>query len=373
MDYRDDFAHGGLTYLNNASTSPMPHTSIRAVSEFLEAYSCAGPDSERASEMIEKLFASVRSKVSNMINCRPDELVMTQSVTDGVNAVASGLGSGSRIIVRGMEHEHHANLYPWIRAGQIHSLPIDRDGFFQMADLEREAVPGTRLVALSHALYNTGAILPVEGAGRLLRGRGVPYFVDSAQTAGATDLVDVEKIGCDFMAFNGSKWLCGPMGTGVFYCRRGSARLLEPVSVGGDSAELGPGGQLRHKEMPDRFQAGFRNYAGLAGLDASLEYMLRVGLDRVRSRISRLAGILREELASSPGVSVLGPADPGARTSIVPFTLEGREPADVVSEMQRKHGVVLAVREAGDRKLVRASPHIFNTEEEMARTARLLG
>lgn len=371
MDYSDDFARGGLTYLNNASTAPMPRSSIRAVSEFLEAYSAAGPDSEAGSEMVRGLFASVRSRLAGMINCRPDELVMTQSVTDGVNAVASGLGSGSRTIVRGMGHEHHANLYPWVRAGPLYSLPVDGDGFFEMADLEREAVAGTRLVSLSHALYNTGAIMPVEGAGRLLRGRGVPYFVDAAQTAGATDLVDVERMGCDFMAFNGSKWLCGPMGTGVFYCRRGSARLLEPLAVGGDSAVLEPGGGLSHKEMPDRFQAGFRNYAGLAGLDASLEYVLRAGLGRVRARVSALAGALREELARVPGVELLGPEDPGLRTSIVPFTVEGREPQDIVSHMQ-KRGTVLAVREIFDKKIVRASPHIFNTEEEMAATAALL-
>ena len=371
MDYRDDFAHGGKTYLNNASTSPMPRASIRAVSEFLEAYSCSGPDSDAGSEMVRTLFESVRSQLAGMINCGSDELVMTQSVTDGVNAVASGLEPGERTIVRGMEHEHHANLYPWMRDGPLYSLPVDDDGFFEMADLEREAVAGTRLVSLSHALYNTGAIMPVEGTGRLLRGRGVPYFVDSAQTAGATDLVDVEKIGCDFMAFNGSKWLCGPMGTGVFYCRRGSAHLLEPLSVGGDSAELEDGGKLRHKEMPDRFQAGFRNYAGLAGLDASLKYVLNVGLGRVRERASALAGVLRDELSGVPGVELLGPEDSQKRTSIVPFVVEGREPRDVVSFLER-HDIVLAVREIYDRKIVRASPHIFNTEEEMVRTASLL-
>lgn len=371
MEYRDDFESGGAAYLNNASTSLMPRAGIRAVSDFLEAYNSSGPDSDSGSEMVRALFESVRSQLARLINCSPDELVMTQSVTDGVNAVASGLERGSRTIVRGMEHEHHANLYPWVRAGPLHSLPVDGDGFFEMADLEREAVAGTRLVSLSHALYNTGAIMPVEGAGRLLRGRGVPYFVDSAQTAGATDLVDVEKIGCDFMAFNGSKWLCGPMGTGVFYCRRGSARLLEPLAVGGDSAELVGGGQLRHKEMPDRFQAGFRNYAGLAGLDASLKYLLKVGMGRVRERVSALAGALREELSRVPGAELLGPEDPRMRTSIVPFVMDGREPAEVVSFLQ-KRGVVLAVREICDRKIVRASPHIFNTEEEMARTASLL-
>ena len=370
MDYRDDFAHGGKTYLNNASTSPLPRASIRAVSEFLEAYSSAGPDSDAGSEMIKRLFESVRSQLAQMINCDADELVMTQSVTDGVNAVASGLEPGARTIVRGMEHEHHANLYPWMRDGPLYSLPVDNDGFFEMADLEREAVAGTRLVSLSHALYNTGSIMPVEGVGRLLRGRGVPYFVDSAQTAGATDFVDVEKIGCDFMAFNGSKWLCGPMGTGVFYCRRGSAHLLEPLSVGGDSAEL-EGGKLRHKEMPDRFQARFRNYAGLAGLDASLKYILNVGLSRVRERTSALADVLRDELLRVPGVELLGPADPKKRTSIVPFVVEGREPSDVVSFLEKRN-VVLAVREIYDRKIVRASPHIFNTEEEMTRTASLL-
>jgi len=372
----DDFVHGDRIYLNNASVSLMPVRSVEAMRDFLLEYNSAGPDSSESEPLVAEKFRNVRRAVSKIINSEPDEVVITQSVTDGINLVANGLDAGadSEVIIRGMSHEHHANFYPWLRLGQkcrLQNLSVDENGFFQVGSLESMTNPNTGLVALSHALYNTGSILPAERIGDLLSKRGIPYFVDAAQTVGCTDLADVRAIGCDFMSFNGSKWLCGPMGTGIFYCRRRSADLLEPAAIGGESAILYGGSKLAYKELPDRFQAGFRNYAGLAGLESSANYILGHGLENIRRKIIRLASVLRDELQKIPGVMLYGPADEERRTSIVPFSIDGLEPEYVVRRLERDN-VVLAVREIMERKIVRASPHLFNSEREMLRVAELV-
>lgn len=367
---RQDRRPGCAAYLNNASVSPMPADAIAAVSGFLSEYGAMGPDSEAASEYVRGVVASARSAVSEIIGCRPDELVLTQSTTDGVNAVAAGmrLGGGDRVVIRGGAHEHHANYYPWLRlagGARVASLPVDGNGLFRMADLEAElAAGGVALVSLSHALYNTGAVLPVEEVGELLARRGVPYFVDAAQTVGCMGRMDVSRIGCDFMAFNGSKWLRGPMGTGLLYCRRGSEDLLEPLGIGGESADLLDGGRLEYRAMPERLEAGFRNYPGAAGLDSAARGVVRRGLGGVRLEAARLAGLLRDELGRIPGVAVHGPDGEDERTSIVPFTVAGRDPADVAARLERQ-GIVVAVREFVDKKVLRASPHHFNTEGQV--------
>ena len=223
-DISDDFPSSDKIYLNNASVSLMPSQSIEAMREFLITYNSIGPDSKESESFIIEKLENVRKIIAKIISCKPDEVVLTQSTTDGINLVANGLSfdDNSNIIIRGMEHEHHANFYPWIKLKEkisIKNLPIDDNGFFKLDDLESLIDNNTKLVALSHALYNTGSILPVEEIGKILHDK-VPFFIDSAQTIGCIGDIDVSKIKCDFMSFNGSKWLCGPMGTGLFYCNR---------------------------------------------------------------------------------------------------------------------------------------------------------
>ena len=374
-DVSGDFACGNKTYLNNASVSIMPLQSIEAMRDFMVSYNGTGPDSRDSKPLVEEEMAGARRSVSEIIGCSPDEIVFTQSTTDGVNFVANGLQfpASSSMIIRGGPHEHHANYYPWLRLKnrvEIKDMPVDADGFFDIDGFDSLLDGNARLVALSHALYNTGAILPLERIGRIIDGRA-SFFVDSAQTVGCLH-VDVSEINCDFMAFNGSKWLCGPMGTGLFYCNSKSADLLVPGSVGGESAAADDRGRLTFKGMPERFQTGFRNYVGVVGLGSSARYMLRYGLDNIRSRNRRLSEMLREGISKIDGIILYGPENPDARTSIVSFNVGKMEPDRVVAALEKK-GIVLAVREIVDRKVVRASPHFFNTEEEMVAVADELG
>ncbi|MFQ5920841.1 MAG: aminotransferase class V-fold PLP-dependent enzyme, partial [Nitrososphaerales archaeon] len=237
---------------------------------------------------------------------------------------------------------------------------------FAFDELEAKLDSGTRLVAISHALFNTGLILPVERVGRLAKQKSVPFFLDAAQTVGCLP-VDVKKIGCSFMAFTGSKWLCGPMGTGVFYCSKESAGDLEPLQSGGESAfVLAEDGKekMAYRDMPQRMQAGFRNWAGIVGLAASVRYITGIGITRIRERNMHLARMLREELARLKNVTIYGPEDESERTGIVSFSLQKVEPGVVVSKLEEE-GIIFAKRDISGKKIVRASPHFFNQEYEI--------
>ncbi len=367
-DISDDFPRSDKIYLNNASVSLMPLQSIEAMKEFLISYNSIGPDSKDSEPFINEKLRNVRKIIAEIISCQPDEVVLTQSTTDGINTVANGLSFNdkSNIIIRGMGHEHHSNFYPWIKLKDkisIKNLPIDENGFFKFDDLESFIDENTKLVALSHALYNTGSILPVKEIGKILEDK-IPFFIDSAQTIGCIGEIDVSKIKCNFMSFNGSKWLCGPMGTGLFYCNRKSSELLEPMTIGGESAIIYDDSNLAFKELPEKFQTGFRNYVGIVGLESSIRYLVKFGMNNIHKKNQYLSNLFREELLKIPNIILYGPENPNDRTSIVSFNIKGLDSQKIVDTLE-KQNIILAVREIMEKKIVRASPHFFNTESEI--------
>ena len=354
----------------------MPISSINAMKEFLMEYSKIGPDSPESEQFIKELLIKTRKSISKLIRCQPDEVVLTQSTTDGVNIVANGLklDSSSNIVIRGNEHEHHANYFPWLRLAKsidVRSLQINQNGEFSISHLKEQIDKNTKLVTLSHGLYNTGTILPVEEIGEILKQENIPYFLDSAQTVGCIGDFDFSKTNCNFMSFNGSKWLCGPMGTGVFFCKRDSSDLLEPVGIGGESAIKSNDMELSYMELPEKFQTGFRNYVGLVGMESSINYLQNVGLTNIRNHIMKLANLFRDEISKIPNVVVFGPEEESKRTSIVSFEMNGLEPEKVVVRLAGD-GIIIAKREIFEKKILRVSPHLFNTEEEILKTVEEL-
>ena len=372
-DIRRDFAITRKTiYMNNGAVAPTPLSTIKAVTNFLLKVSEAGPDSTDTAGYLASLLSEVRIRVSHLINCDRDEVILTESTTQGLNIVANGIAweKGDAIVVRGGKHEHYANYFPWRMTAQNHGLnlrqlAVDRNGVFDLHDLEN-AARGSRLITMSHVLYNTGAIMPVEEVGRIAAEHDVLFCVDAAQSAGALP-IDVRKIGCHFMAFPGFKWICGPLGIGVLFCSKKAAEMLEPSTVGGESAILSDTNVLANMEMPARLQGGFRNYPGAAGLEAALRYVLRIGIHNILDWNLRVSRLIREELGRLPGVTLYGPEEDRQRSSIVSFLPpEGMDPEILVKKLEES-SVVFAARDAGERrKVVRASPHFFNDEAEAA-------
>ena len=355
-------------YLNNASSSLIPISTIKTMTDFILRYNDLGPDSLNFASLLSDKSIQLRQTISKLVNCKAEEVILTSSVTEGINNVANGMSftKDSNILIRGTTHEHHSNFYPWLRVGkksELRSIPHDMNGFFDISELEKRLDVNTKLVALSHGLYNTGSILPIPEIGKILNEREIPFFLDAAQTVGCTEF-DFVKTGADFVAFNGYKWLCGPMGIGVFICKKESASLLDPVNLAGESAMIYDDSNLAYKDIPDKFQGGFRNFAAIVGLQNSISILTGIGIANIRKKIISLANILREELSKIPGITLYGPEEESRRTSIVSFTLDGESPLEIAGQLE-DHGIVVAVREISEKKLVRASPHFFNTESDM--------
>ena len=357
-------------YMNNGAIAPTPLSTIKAMTDFMLICAEGGPDSPSISDYSMSLLDELRTRIAHLINCNNDEVVLVQSTTEGLNMVGNGLDlkTGDAIVVRGGRHEHYANYLPWVALSQKKRLQLrelamtDENGYFDLGQLEKLA-KGSKLITLSHVLYNTGAVMPVEEVGRIAHENDVLFCVDAAQSAG-TISVDVKKIRCDFMAFPGFKWLCGPTGIGAFYCSKRASGILQPPEIGGESATLSDQNIIAYLDMPARFQAGFRNFPGAAGLEASLRYILRIGLEKIRKKNMNVASILREEIAKIPAVKMYGPDDETKRSSIVTFMPPKADSSTLVRQLEEKR-MILAARDVGDgKKAVRAAPHFFNSEEE---------
>lgn len=365
----ESFVKSDRVYLNNASSSLIPLQTIKAMTDFTLQYNTLGPDSRDFASILSEKSNQLRNSISKIIKCRPEEIIFTSSTTEGINAVASGMKfpKNSNIVIRGTAQEHHSNYFPWLRLAKtvsLQSLTPDSNGFFEIEEFERIVNQNTRLVALSHGLYNTGTILPVEEIGRIMHERGIPYFLDAAQTVGCIGEYDFGSIGADFIAFNGYKWLCGPMGIGILICKKNSASMLEPMQIAGESAMIYDNDKLAFKDIPDRFQGGFRNFVAIAGLENSISILTGIGLKNIREKIIKLTDLLREELQKIQNVTLYGPDDSQKRTSIVSFTIAEKRAEEIVEKLERQK-FVLAVREISDTKIIRASPHFFNTESEI--------
>lgn len=394
-------------YMNNGAIAPTPLSTIKSITDFLLNFSEGGPDSSYITEYTNSLMDELRTRITHLINCEPEEVIFTQSTTEGLNYVSNGIDwskeTNDSIIVRGGNQEHLANYLPWLQLSlrkgvTLHELEIDENGYFEIDEVEtlikkkiktvtqnNNCLDGRResftLVTLSHALYNNGSIMPVAEVGKIAKENSALFCIDAAQTVGTLE-VDVKKIGCDFMAFPAFKWICGPVGMGIFYCRKKAAELLVPQSIGGESALVSVNEKQKrkkvivYKDVPQRFQTGFRNYAGVAGMESSVRYILRLGINNIRKKNLKVANVLRDELAKIPNIKIHGPEEESLRTSIVSFSTvsssSGHSKVDskVIVHRLEQDNIIFAERDIGSgKKVVRAAPHFFNTEEEAENVA----
>ena len=401
-------------YMNNGSVAPTPLSTVKAITDTFLKYSIEGPDSQTINEFITSLTKELRSRIADLINCESEEIIFTQSTTEGLNYVRNGINwkKGDSVVIRGGTHEHYANYLPWLQLSRdrgvgLVDLPINSTGYFDIADLEealslgkirqdgnrlREGEVGRgynsgilkgsnktkrkmkdkkttpKLITLSHALYNNGAMMPVEEVGKIAKANGVLFCIDAAQTVGSIE-IDVKRIGCDFMAFPAFKWICGPLGLGVLYCDKKAAEALKPQSIGSESATLSSDQKtLAYIDPPAKFQTGFRNFPALAGLEASVRYLLRLGMNNIKRKNMKVASALRGEITKMKDMILYGPEDENLRTSIVSFTSNSKDAKAIVDKLGENE-IIFAERDVGGgKKAVRASPHFFNTEEETVRS-----
>ncbi len=339
-------------YLNAGTFGPLPRRTVEAMHARLARDLAEGRSSEAYFEEMLSLREALRARIAGLIGARPEAVALTTATTDGCNiAVAAlGLGPDDEVVTTDCEHPGLEGALrvsrARLRVAQLRGLSAAE----ALDAIEAELTPRTRLVALSHVLWTTGAVLPVER----LAGRGFAVLVDGAQSAGAIP-VDIRALGVDFYTVSAQKWLLGPDATGALYVR---PELVDELRLTFPSYGSWVHGTWTPKPGAPRFDPGWIPTASLEGLLESLAFAEALGPERfARSRI--MAERCRELLAERARVVT----EPG-QANLVSFEPSGEDAAALVAALAERDVVVRDLPTLG---WVRASVGFWTSDDDLER------
>ena len=383
---RDDFptlhqtVHGRpLAYLDNGASAQHPNSVIEAEAEYYRhdhanIHRGVHALSQRATDA----FEAARHKVQRFLNARSErEVILTRGTTESINLVAQAWGRtflkpGDEILVSRLEH--HANLVPWqLVAGQtgaiVRPIPITTVGEVDFAAFRELLGPRSRVLALAHVSNALGTINPVEQFIALAREHGLVTVIDGAQAVPHLP-VDVQALGCDFYAFSGHK-LFGPTGTGVLWGREELLDAMPPWMGGGDMILEVRFEGTTFNTLPHKFEAGTPNIAGFIGLGAAIDYVQRLGLERIAATEEALLDYATAQLGAVPGLRIIGTAS--RKAAVISFVVDGIHPHDLGTILDQEgvairtgHHCAMPVMEFFDvPATARASFAFYNTRSEV--------
>jgi cysteine desulfurase/selenocysteine lyase len=368
-----------LVYLDSAASSQKPRAVIEAMTRYYErSHANVHRSIHTLGEEATELYEAARDRVQRFMGAAGrHEIVFTRGTTDSINLVAEALAPtlapGDEIVVT--EMEHHSNIVPWQiaargRGAAVRAVPLVGDGVLDLDALDRLLGDRARVVAVTHVSNVLGTINPVAEVVRRARRVGAVTVVDGAQAAPHMPL-DMSALGCDFYAFSGHKML-GPTGIGVLYGREAALTRLEPPRGGGEMIKEVWVDRATWNDLPWRFEAGTPPIAEAVGLTAAIEYLEKLGMERVAEHEGSLARQAAAQLAAIPGVTVHGPR--GERGAVVAFSVAGLHPHDVAAVLDAQGIAVRAghhcaqplMRWCGVVGTSRASMSVFTSPEDIA-------
>ena len=365
-----------IIYMDSAATSLTPEPVVEAVAGYYRDYNAnVGRGVYRLSQVASQKYKDAHEKVAGFIGAKEaGEVIFTKNTTEAINMVAYGLkwASGDEVVTTLLEH--HSNFLPWFKLREkgvnLKIVNPNRSGEFKIADFEAAIGDGTRLVAVTHVSNVLGTISPIKDLSAICKEKGALLLVDGAQSAPHIPL-DVEKLGCDFLAFSGHKML-GPTGTGVLWVKDHDG--LEPTFFGGGMIETVSVDGYELAAGYERFEAGTPNIAGGIGLGRAVDYLNDVGMDKLQAYEERLAKRLLEGLLNIEAVQVYGSTNPSGRIGVVSFNIGGSNPHDVALMLDEASGITVRSGHHCCMPLmnylhvegtVRVSLYLYNTEEEV--------
>jgi len=372
-----------LAYLDSAVSSQKPRQVLDAMTGFYEtSYTNVHRGVYTLSERATEAYEGAREKVRAFVNApSAREVIFLRNATEALNLVAyswglNNLGPGDVVLVT--ELEHHSNFVPWQymarRTGaDFRMLPLDEHGELRLDALEETVGDGNVKVVATNLVSNSlGTISPVEKLAAWAHERGAIYVCDAAQAA-PHRAVDVQALGCDFVAVSGHK-MCGPSGVGFLWGRAELLESMEPFLMGGHMIRQVRFEQTTWGELPHKFEAGTAPAAEAVGLGAAVDYLTDVGLDAIAEHEHALAAYALERLAELGGITTYGP--PAARRAgIVSFNVDGIHPHDVAQVLDSEGIAIRAghhccqplMTKLGVAATNRASFYLYTVPEEIDR------
>ena len=368
-----------LVYLDNAATSQKPRQVIETVQEF---YGTFNANVHRAIyEMAEKAtreYELARTRLARFINAEePRCLIFTRGTTESINLVAYAWGrhrlkAGDEILIT--EMEHHSNIVPWQLVARdtgasLRYIPMTLNGTLEFDSPERYFTKKTKLVSVIHQSNVFGTVNPIRQIVRYAKDVGALVLVDAAQSVPHMK-VDVQDLGCDFLAFSGHKMM-GPSGVGVLYGKSSLLEEMEPFLAGGEMISTVTMERATWNEIPWKFEAGTPNIAQAIGLGAAVDYINAIGIEKIHSYENTLTQYALEAMGAIPQVTYYGNSK--TRGAVVSFNVKGIHPHDIAQILDQEGIAIRAGHHCAQptmQKLrvpatARASFYVYNTKKEI--------
>jgi Selenocysteine lyase len=368
-----------VIYLDTACQSLRPRPVIEAVNQYyLKNSACSGRSMHQLAAAVTAQCDATRSLVAKFIGAaRKEEIVFTRNTTEGINLVANSLALSAGDVVLITGKEHNSNLIPWQvqaqrRGIKVQILPPAEDGTFDLKAYEQMLTDKVKLVSFGYSSNLDGVLLPAEQIIKLAHKKGALVLLDAAQAA-PHHKINVHALDVDFLAFSGHK-LLGPSGTGVLYGKFKLLDALSPFLVGGDTVATSTYESCEFLPVPEKFEAGLQDYAGLIGLGEAVKYLQAVGFDAVQKQELLLNQAITAGTRDISGLHVIGPADPALRAGIFTFYIDGIDSHRIALMLDQMANICVR---SGQHCVhswfnahhiigsVRASFYFYNTEQEV--------
>jgi len=371
-----------LVYLDNAATTQKPRSVINALVHYYEHYNAnIHRGLHTLAEEATAAYEATRVKVGRFINAaQPEqEIVFTRNTTESINLVANAWGRkflepGDEIVFSAMEH--HSNLVPWqlvalATGAKLKFIEIDDEGHLVWDDVVAKIGERTKVVALAHMSNVLGTINPVEKIAKLAHDAGAILLVDAAQSVPNMP-VDVQALGCDFLAFSAHKML-GPTGVGVLYGKRELLETMDPFLGGGEMIRRVTYEESTYADLPHKYEAGTPNIADVIAFGAAIDYLEGLGMDAVREHEIAVTGYALKRLMETDGVVVYGPKDAAEKGGAVTFNYRDLHPHDL-SQVLDQQGIAIRaghhcaqplMRRLDTVATARASFYLYNRSDEV--------
>ena len=375
-----------LVYFDNAATTQKPRQVIDAISRYYENDNANIHRGVHTLSMLAtEMFDDSRKAVQRHLGAaRPEEIVFVRGCTEAINLVAASWGKanlkpGDEILLTGMEH--HSNIVPWqivaeATGARIVVAPVTEVGEIDTDAFGKLLSAQTKLVGVVHVSNALGTINPVKELARMAHAGGARVLVDGAQAVPHMK-VDVQDLDADFYTLSGHK-VYGPTGIGALYGKLELLRAMPPYQGGGDMIQRVTFEKTTYAEPPSKFEAGTPHVAGIVGLKTALDYVNRIGLDRISAYEHELTEYAMGVLGDIPGIKLIGTA--ARKCSVVAFLLGSIHPHDLGTVLDTEGVAIRAghhcaqplMDRLGIPATARASFAFYNTKEEVEILARAL-
>ncbi len=310
---------------------------VEAVREFMTTLGAsAGRGAYAEAHTAKKLLEETRSLLCTLFHApQPERLIFTLNATDALNLGMKGiLNAGDHAITSSIEHNSVSRPLLALEEKQKISftrIQVGREGDIDFKELKDAIRPNTRLIVFIHGSNVSGTLTPIAEIGAFAKNHGIPLLVDAAQTAGAFP-IDVEKMNIDLLAFPGHKGLLGPLGTGGLWVRPGlELKTLKEGGTGSFSEEA-----RQPQSWPDIHESGSHNLVGISGLKASVEFLLKTGVEKIRAHKETLTQQFLEGLTLLKDIRIIGPQKAKNNAGVISLQFINRNPTEVATQLDER-------------------------------------